>query len=59
MTHLYKDSKGTGFYILHGDTLRTVPSRLGRSRVIAHTKVNHKSCIAIGLVLVGTNFKRK
>lgn len=56
MVRLYCCKRSGGFYTLKGNTLTRITYGY-RQRQYTHPKVNHGACLAIGLVLIGNNFK--
>lgn len=56
MMRLYRCKYSKGYYTLEGNTLTRITYGL-RQRRYTHPKINHEACLAIGLVLVGNNFK--
>lgn len=56
MMRLYRCKYSGGFYTLEGNTITRITYGF-RQKSYTHHNVNHMACLAIGLVLIGNNFK--
>ena len=56
MMQLYRCKYSGGYYTLKGNTLTRVTYGFSQ-KSYTNPKVNHTACLAIGLVLIGNNFK--